>query len=104
MPMQSSRPLLRLGCPVRFRDRWQGRLAAFEIDEDWLVLNVVVSPGPFPAVGGRRPLRLRPGLLGRRTRAVDVRDVTLERGVVQLAAQLDALPVYRPNAELLQAV
>ena len=140
--MQSARPLLRLGCPVRFRDRWQGRLAAFEIDEDWLVLKVVVSRGLFPpgevwvplppvappampisarppvsAVGVRLAgalveresrrvsrLLLTAGLLGRRTRAVDVRDVTLERGVVQLAAQLDALPVYRPDPELLQAV
>ena len=165
--MQSARPLLRLGCPVRFRDRWQGRLAAFEIDEDWLVLNVVVSRGLFRPVEVRLPftiaaawddgalsldctsdqafgrelppvaapampvstrtpvsaaevrlagalveresrrvsrLLLTAGLLGRRARAVDVRDVTLERGVVQLAAQLDALPVYRPDAELLQAV
>ena len=165
--MQSTRPLLRLGCPVRFRDRWQGRLAAFEIDEDWLVLNVVVSRGLFRPVEVRLPfaiaaawddgalsldctsdqafgrelppvaapampvstrtpvsaaevrlagalveresrrvsrLLLTAGLLGRRARAVDVRDVTLERGVVQLAAQLDALPVYRPDAELLQAV
>src|SRR3989304_4589215 len=51
MPMQSARPLLRLGCPVRFRDRRQG------------------------GGGGVRP-----------------------------AAQRDALPVYRPDAELLQAV
>src|SRR3972149_3318430 len=55
MPMQSTRPLLRLGCPVRFRDRWQGRLAAFEIDEDWLVLNIPVSPGLFRPGGGRLP-------------------------------------------------
>src|SRR3989304_6083122 len=55
MPMQSSSPLLRLGCPVRFRDRWQGRLVAFEIDEDWLLLNGVVSPGPFGPPAGRPP-------------------------------------------------
>ncbi len=165
--MQSARPLLRLGCPVRFRDRWQGRLAAFEIDEDWLVLNVVVCRGLFRPVEVRLPfsiaaawdgaalsldctsdqafgrelppvaapampisartpvsavearlagalvgresrrvsrLLLTAGLPGRHTRAVDVRDVTLERGVVHLAAQLDALPVYRPDPELLQAV
>jgi osmotically-inducible protein OsmY len=165
--MQSARPLLRLGCPVRFRDRWQGRLAAFEIDEDWLVLNVVVSRGLFRPVEVRLPfaiaaawddgalsldctsdqafgrelppvaapampisartpvsaaearlagalveresrrvsrLLLAAGMLTRHTRAVDVREVTLERGAVQLAAQLDALPVYRPDPELLQAV
>lgn len=165
--MQSARPLLRLGCPVRFRDRWQGRLAAFEIDEDWLVLNVVVSRGLFRPVEVRLPfsiaaawddgalsldctsdqafgrelppvaapampisartpvsaagvrlagalveresrrvsrLLLAAGMLTRDTRAVDVREVTLERGAVQLAAQLDALPVYRPDPELLQAV
>src|SRR3972149_11093286 len=58
MPMQSARPLLRLGCPVRFRDRWQGRLAAFEIDEDWLVLNVVVSRGLFRPVEVRLPFSI----------------------------------------------
>src|SRR3989304_1251116 len=58
MPMQSTRPLLRLGCPVRFRDRWQGRLSAFEIDEDWLVLNVVVSRGLFRPVEVRLPFAL----------------------------------------------
>jgi osmotically-inducible protein OsmY len=167
MPMQSARPLLRLGCPVRFRDRWQGRLTAFEIDEDWLVLNLVVSRGLFrPAevrlpfaiaaawdddalsldctsdqafgrelppvaappmpISARTPvtapgvrlagalvdresrrvsrLLLAGGLRGRDTRAVDVREVTLERGAVRPSAQLDALPVYRPDSELLQAV
>src|SRR3990172_8284454 len=167
MLMQTTRPLLRLGCPARFRDRWQGRLTDFEIDEDWLVLNVVVSRGLFRPVEVRLPfsiaaawddgalsldctsdqafgrelppvaapampisartpvsaagvrlagalveresrrvsrLLLTAGLLGRRTRAVDVRDVPRERGAVQLTAQLDALPVYQPDAELLQAV
>ena len=165
--MQSARPLLRLGCPVRFRDRWQGRLTAFEIDEDWLVLNIVVSRGLFrptevrlpfaiaaawdidalsldctsdqafgrelpPVAAPAMPLSARTpvtaagvrlagalveresrrvsrlllagGLLGRDTRAVDVREVTLERGAVRPAAQLDSLPVYRPDYELLQAV
>src|SRR3990170_4552406 len=58
MPMQSTRPLLRLGCPVRFRDRWQGRLVAFEIDEGWLVLNVVVSRGLFRPVEVRLPFSI----------------------------------------------
>ncbi|HLA17735.1 MAG TPA: BON domain-containing protein [Dehalococcoidia bacterium] len=165
--MQSSRPLLRLGCPVRFRDRWQGRLAAFEIDEDWLVLNVVISRGLLRPVEVRLPfsiadawdeaalsldctsdqafgrelppvaapamplsahtpvspaearlagalverssrrvsrLLLSGGLLTREMRAVDAAAVTLEKGVVRLAAQMDTLPLYRPDPELLQAL
>ena len=165
--MQSTRPLLRPGCPVRFRDRWQGRLTGFEIDEGWLVLNIIVSRGlfrplevklPFSiavawdndalsldctsdqafgrelppvaapampistgtpvsaaearlvgALVGRESRRvsrllLASGRLTRTTRSVAVADVTLERGVVHLAAQFDALPVYRPDMELLQAV
>src|SRR3972149_10334814 len=58
MPMQSTRPPPRLGCPVRFRDRWQGRLVAFEIDEGWLVLNVVVSRGLFRLVEVRLPFAI----------------------------------------------
>src|SRR3990172_6698249 len=150
MLMQSTRPLLRLGCPLHFRERWQGRLAAFEIDEDWLVLNVVVSRGLFRPVEVRLPFSIAAawddgalsldctsdqafgrevppvaapampisartrvsaaevrlagalverasrrgktplfaaGMLTRDCRAVDVRDVTLEKGAVQLAAQ-----------------
>lgn len=45
--MQRTRPALRLGCHVRFRDRWQGRMAAFEVDEQWLVVNLVISRGIF---------------------------------------------------------
>jgi len=165
--MQSSRPLLRLGCPVRFRDRWQGRLTAFEVDEDWLVLNVVVSRGLFRPVEVRLPfsiadawddgalsldctsdqafgrelppvaapamplsartpvsapearlagalvdrssrrvsrLIVTAGLLTRDARAADATHVTLEGGVARLVAQMDALPLYRPDPELLQAV
>jgi osmotically-inducible protein OsmY len=36
---------LPLGAPVQFRDRWQGRLAAIEVDEEWEVLNVIVKRG-----------------------------------------------------------
>lgn len=43
--MQRKRSPLLLGCPVRFRDRWDGRLVAFQVDEHWLVLNVVVQRG-----------------------------------------------------------
>ena len=45
--MQSTRSALRLGNPVRFHDRWQGRLASFEVDDEWLVLNLVISRGIF---------------------------------------------------------
>lgn len=38
---------LRLGAAVQFRDRWQGRLAAVEVDEAWEVLNLVIRRGLF---------------------------------------------------------
>lgn len=59
--MPANRSALRLGSSLRFRDRWQGALAAFEIDDDWSVANIVVSRGvlqrsevklPFSTVTG----------------------------------------------------
>jgi len=50
---------LRLGSPIRFRDRWEGRLSALEVDAGWEVINLVASRGllwssdmrlPFTAV------------------------------------------------------
>lgn len=41
--MQKTRSVLRFNCPVRFQDRWQGHLAAIEVDADWEVLNVVIA-------------------------------------------------------------
>ncbi len=38
---------LSLGAAVQFRDRWQGRLAAVEVDEAWEVLNLVIRRGLF---------------------------------------------------------
>jgi len=38
---------LSLGTAVQFRDRWQGRLAAVEVDEAWEVLNLVIRRGLF---------------------------------------------------------
>jgi len=165
--MQSARSPLRLGCPVRFRDRWQGRLAALEIDDQWLVLNLVLSRGIFrplevklpfstashwdndslsldctseeafgrqvpPVAVPPRPLSARTplsvhdarlagalvdrasrrasylllswGLLASDLRLIPVQDVTLEGGVIRLAAQTDALPIYRPDSELVEAV
>jgi osmotically-inducible protein OsmY len=164
--MQSARSALRLGCPVRFRDRWQGRLAALEIDDEWLVLNLVLSRGIFrhaevklpfstasqwddghlsldctseeafgrqmpPVAVPPRPLSVKTPvstpdaglagalverasrrashlLLGRGPfasdqRLVRVEDVALEGGVIRLAAQADALPIYRPDSELAEA-
>jgi osmotically-inducible protein OsmY len=165
--MQSPRSALRLRCPVRFRDRWQGRLAALEIDDQWLVLNLVLSRGifrpldvklPFSAAShwddhslsldctseeafGRqlppvtvppRPLSVRTPLSARDARLagalvdrasrrashlllarglfalgrcmVPVQDVALEGGVLTVALQTDALPTYRPDSELADAV
>jgi len=42
--MSESIPL-RLGARVVFTDRWAGRLSGFEIDEEWEVLNVLVTDG-----------------------------------------------------------
>lgn len=36
---------LRLGAPVQFRDRLQGKVAAIEVDEEWEVLNLVIKRG-----------------------------------------------------------
>jgi osmotically-inducible protein OsmY len=36
---------LRLGTRVCFKDRWQGRVSALDITEDWEVLNLTVSSG-----------------------------------------------------------
>jgi len=41
---------LRLGRRIRFRDRWEGRLSAFEVDESWEVINLVIKRG-FPWTG-----------------------------------------------------
>ena len=43
---ESTRPVpLRFGCPVQFRDRWQGTLGGAEVAEDWEVLNLVLERG-----------------------------------------------------------
>lgn len=165
--MESIRSVLRLGSPIRFRDRWEGRLAALEVDDQWLVHNLVLSRGifrplavklPFSTAGqweddavsldctsedafGRqippvavppRPLSaktplsagdtklagvsverasrrashliLSRGLFRSDRRIVPVTDVALEGGVIKVAAQTHALPVYRRDSGLLQAV
>ncbi len=165
--MQSTRSVLRLGGPVRFHDRWQGRLASFEVDDDWLVLNLVISRGIFrpsevklpfsiatdwdddslsldctsyeafrreipPLAVPPKPLSaktplslanlklagalverasrraghlmLSRGLFGTDQRVVAVEDIAFEGGTIRLAAQADALPIYRRDSELLQAV
>ena len=165
--MQSTRSALRLGGPVRFRDRWQGRLASFEVDDDWLVLNLVISRGIFrpsevklpfsiatdwdddslsldctsyeafsreipPLAVPPKPLSaktplslanvrlagalverasrraghlmLSRGLFASDQRVVPVQDIAFEGGSIRLATQADALPIYRRDSELLQAV
>ena len=165
--MQSTRSALRLGSSVRFHDRWQGRLASFQVDDEWLVLNLVISRGIFrpsevklpfsiatdwddnavsldctsdeafgreipPVAVPARPLSaatplsvagarlagalverasrrashllLNSGLFASDRRIIPVSQVTLEGGAIRLAAQTHALPVYRRDSELLQAV
>jgi osmotically-inducible protein OsmY len=34
-----------IGTRIRFKDRWQGRLSALEVSDDWEVLNVHVTSG-----------------------------------------------------------
>lgn len=36
---------LRLGARICFEDRWQGRLAGFDITEEWEVVNVTIATG-----------------------------------------------------------
>lgn len=36
---------LRIGAKVCFEDRWQGRVAGFDVAEDWEVLNITVATG-----------------------------------------------------------
>lgn len=55
---------LRLGCRVRFQDRWAGQIDAVEVDESWEVLNVVVRHG-FPRTSTvRLPLNAATGWSG----------------------------------------
>jgi osmotically-inducible protein OsmY len=55
---------LRLGCRVRFQDRWAGQVDAVEVDESWEVLNVVVRHG-FPRTSTvRLPLNAATGWSG----------------------------------------
>lgn len=43
--MEKVRSALRFGAPLRFRDRWDGRLHACEVDADWAVRNLVIGRG-----------------------------------------------------------
>ncbi|HEU4760494.1 MAG TPA: BON domain-containing protein [Dehalococcoidia bacterium] len=43
--MEKKTAPLRLGSRVRFRDRWEGRLSGLEVDDEWIVLNVLVRRG-----------------------------------------------------------
>lgn len=47
---------IRLGCPVRFRDRWSGRLRTLEVDEGWEVVNVSLQRGILQKATVKLPL------------------------------------------------
>lgn len=47
---------LRLGAPVRFQDRWAGKVTAMEISEEWDVYNVAIRHGFLKPVTVRLPL------------------------------------------------
>jgi osmotically-inducible protein OsmY len=156
---------LRIGCPVEFKDRWQGSLQSFELDEDWEVLNVAVKRGilhwksnvrlPFslaqswsdeglhlsctsaeafgrqipPVAAPARPLsahtplaipgaRLAGALVKGKVRRMEeailnvggvhhripVSNLAFEGKVLRLLAQLDAIAIYVPDGELVEAV
>ncbi|MBI2913723.1 MAG: hypothetical protein HYY03_07375, partial [Chloroflexi bacterium] len=164
--MDSRLAPLHLGSPIRFKDRWQGRLLALEVTEDWEVINVVARRGllrttsvklPFAAARdwsrrhisfdctsdeafGRQlpPLaalahtlsaaslaapgaRLAGALVERQKRQAThllvargmaraperqaaVGEVSFEGGRLRLAVQVDALPLYRDDEDLLLLV
>lgn len=59
--MDSELAPLRLGCPVRFRDRWEGHLWAFEVEEGWEVINVVAKRGLLRSSSVRLPFSAASG-------------------------------------------
>lgn len=56
--MEKRQFALRFDTPVRFQDRWQGRLSAVEVDDEWEVLNVVVSRGLLRPASVRLPFTI----------------------------------------------
>ena len=52
---------LYFGCPVRFQDRWSGRLAGMDVDETWEVLNVSVRRGLLGKTTVKLPLNAATG-------------------------------------------
>jgi osmotically-inducible protein OsmY len=49
---EPTRPVpLRFGCPIQFRDRWQGTLAGVEVADDWEVVNLVIGRGVWRWAG-----------------------------------------------------
>jgi len=158
---------LRFGVPLRFADRWDGRLLACEVDSQWVVQNLVLCRGllrrrrvrvPFAVVshwddevvafsaaadevfaGGLSPvavatyplsahravtgtnaklvgllvhhpsrrvshLLLQRGSLVPQERMFPVDGVAMEAATIKLAGQVEASPLYRTDAELVQGV
>ena len=58
--MADLRPLY-FGCPVRFQDRWSGRLTGMDLDETWEVLNVSVQRGLLRKSTVKLPLNAATG-------------------------------------------
>ncbi len=54
MPTRTS--VIRLGSRVQFKDRWSGHLSAFEADEQWEVINVIVTRGLWRRSSVKLPL------------------------------------------------
>ena len=52
---------LRLGSRVKFQDRWEGRVAALDVSEEWEVLNVTIKRGVLRASSVKLPLSAASG-------------------------------------------
>ncbi len=52
---------LRFGSRVKFQDRWEGRVAALDVNEEWEVLNVTIKRGFLRASSVKLPLSAASG-------------------------------------------
>lgn len=165
--MQSKRSALRFRSPLRFHDRWEGRLGSIEIEDDWTIANIIARRGllrtsrvklpfsiatdwgddylsldctsaeafgqqvpplavpplplsastPLAAARGRLSgalvdrssrrvvaLLLGSGPFGPGERLVPLDAVTFQGGAIALSMPVEALPLYRRDSELLQAL
>ena len=95
---------LHFGSPVRFRDRWQGRLSAVEVDDEWEVLNVVVSRGLLRRSSVRLPLSIAREWSGEQIALDCTSEEAFAREIPPAAAAATALsartPVSAPELRL----